>query len=162
MNPRCRVRLQVRFAFGHVASAVERLQPGAEAAVAAHLEASAWDTYLPGLVAKAPLLPEGGGPPVAIGSVEPAAIKYSGDDSAEVGKGLAEPPLACGVLRRALTAMGLGRAHLAPGLQSFIVLATAFVLVVVKSAYLGLGTYSVWVVYTGGWEACCRGGVPDG
>ena len=150
----------MRSAFGHVASAVEGLQPGAEAAVAAHLEASAWDTYLPGLIVK--VSPPGeAAPPLAMGSVEPAATKCSGDDGAEGGEGLAEPPLACGALRRAITALGLGRAHLAPGLQSCITLATAFVLVVVKSAYLGLGTKSVWVIFTGVWwwwwwgGACC-------
>ena len=143
------VSTQVRAAFGHVASGVEALQPGAEAAVVAHLEASAWDAYFPGLVAKLPLPPGEAAPLVAVGGPEPTAFK---DVGGEPGEGpWSEPPLAFSVLRRGLAAAGLGRAQLAPGLQSCITLATAFLLVVVKSAYLALGSKSYWVIYTGGW-----------
>ena len=126
--------------------------------MAAHLEASTWDAYLPGLVAG--LAPTGAEARPAVGSVgsaEPAAVPDGWDGGAKGGEGLAEPPLTCGTLRRGLSAAGLGRAHLGPGLQSCIMLATAYVLVVVKAAYLGLGSKSVWVIYTGEW--CGSGGL---
>lgn len=127
--------------------AVERVQPGAEAALAAHLEASSWETYLPDLAAR---LAQGEVVPLsAVGSMEPSASKDGGGEVAEGGVGPAEPPLACGALRRSLSSVGLGRAQLAPGLQSGITLAAAYVLVVVPAAYLGLGQHSPWVMYTG-------------